>query len=150
MNEVNESGKLTLTDNDFYKLREDLYNKLKEHENTTNEILKAYKDNSDKINNNCILKCEEFSVKLEEINNITLTYKLKLEKIPELDKFKTSSSDQIYTQNVKLINIQTELTKACNKYDKIYLENLELPGTIGEFCKYKNLREYNEVISFNE
>jgi hypothetical protein len=47
--------------------------------------------------------------------------------------------------DIRLNSFQKEFSNACYKYDKIYLENLHLPGTIGENCTYKNLRDYIEV-----
>lgn len=145
-----ENGKLTLTDNDFYKLREDILNKLKENESSTNEITKKYRADADKKIELCEIRFNEINQKIEDLQKNSITYKSKVEKLEDLEKFKTSASDQIYTQNVKLINIQTELTKTCDKFDKMYLENIELPGTIGKYCKYKNLREYNEVSLLNK
>ena len=148
-NKLSEQGRLTMTDNDFYKLKEELYNVLKTNENNTKEFIRTYQLESEIKLNTCQTKCDEFALKIEDIQNSTNTNKVKLEKLADIDKFKTSASDQLFTQNVKLINIQTEFTKFMNKYDKIFLENMELPGTIGEYCKYKNLREYNEVKNFH-
>ncbi len=142
---MSKDTKLTMTDNDFYRFKEEVFNKLKENEKSFKESMTNFMSESEKKIYGCQAKCDEFALKLQDIQNTMNTHKVKVEKIPELDKFKTSASDQLFTQNVKLVNIQSELTNACNKYDKMYFENLVLPGTIGDYCKYKNLREYVEV-----
>jgi len=46
---------------------------------------------------------------------------------------------------LRLVNLQKDLSQLNEKYDKIFEENLIIPGTIGDFCKFKNMREYIEV-----
>ena len=130
MNKLYDGGKLSMTDNDFYKLKEELFNQLKQNDNNTKDLINKFKNESKEKIESCTTKCDEFAYKLEEVQNTTVTNQVKLEKLAELDKFKTSASDQIFTQNVKIVNMSSDFTKFCNKYDKIYLENLELPGTI--------------------
>ena len=39
----------------------------------------------------------------------------------------------------------SELSSAKIKYDKIFIDNLTVPGYIGEYSQYKTLREYLSV-----
>ena len=39
----------------------------------------------------------------------------------------------------------SELSSAKLKYDKIFIDNLTVPGYIGEYSQYKTLREYLSV-----
>ncbi len=55
-------------------------------------------------------------------------------------------NEDIFTHSCKLDNISKDLNEACNKYDKFFIENLSLPGIIGEGSKYKNMRDYIDVI----
>jgi len=91
-------------------------------------------------------KLDNHNVKIESILDETQTYKNKIEKINELVLFSKKTSDQIMSIDIKLGGLQKDFSNACYKYDKIYLDNLNVPGTIGDYCKYKNMREYIEVI----
>ena len=79
------------------------------------------------------------------MENFTNINKVRLENIDDLLVFQRETSDKLITHGVKLNGVQKDIKEACSKYDKIYLENLFIPGIIGEFCKFKNNREFVEV-----
>ncbi len=85
-------------------------------------------------------------LKIESILDESQINKNKIDKINELVVFSKKTTDQILSIDIKLGSLQKEFSNACYKYDKIFLDNLHVPGTIGDYCKYKNLREYIEVI----
>ena len=78
----------------------------------------------------------------KEIANIFAENKLKSEKIEEI----LSKISSIETKNLNhycsFSLLQKEFITTRNKLDKLYLNNLSLPGYIGECCKYKNLQEF--------
>jgi len=84
-------------------------------------------------------------VKIDSIQNDSQVNQNKIDKINDLIINSKKSTDQITSIEIKLNALQKDYSSSCYKYDKIYLENLHIPGTLGEFCKYKNLREYVEV-----
>ena len=43
-------------------------------------------------------------------------------------------------KEVRITNIREDFTNATQKYDKIYLDNLEVPGYIGRCSKYANCK----------
>ena len=94
-------------------------------------------------------KHEYHDVKIESILDETQAFKNKTEKINDLIAVSKKNSDQIMTIEIKMNSLQKEFSNACYKYDKIYLDNLVIPGTIGDYCRYKNLKEYLEVIFFS-
>jgi hypothetical protein len=87
---------------------------------------------------------EWFSVKIKD-GQASSSDKMKLEKVDELSAFHKKATDQILTHDVRINAIQKDLRDACFKYDKIFLENLTIPGCIGEYCKYKSIKDYLEV-----
>jgi len=90
-------------------------------------------------------KLDIHNVKIESILDETQTNQNKIQKINDLVLFSKKTTDQIMSIDIKLNSLQKEFSNACYKYDKIYLDNLNVPGTIGDYCKYKNMREYIEV-----
>ena len=83
-------------------------------------------------------------------NNIIKTQaemQSELDKIKNYDSFSNNVNDKLISHEVRLNNIREEFSKAIQKYDKIYLDNLELPGFIGHSAKYKNCKIFfNEII----
>ena len=69
----------------------------------------------------------------------------KVERINELIAHERKFSDQILSLEIRQNSFQKEFSAATYKYDKLYLDNLIVPGLIGDFCKFKHLREFNEV-----
>ena len=117
-----------------------------------NEILSLISENTKKIDEkiekykNQILKTEsdyekntkKITFQYNEIINNQAHINLKLDKLKGYDSFVLKTNDQITSHELRLNSIKTDLSKSIQKYDKIYLDNLILPGYIGEFSKYKN------------
>ena len=68
------------------------------------------------------------------------------------------TNNQLISHEICLNNLREDYTKSIQKYDKIYLDNLELPGYIGKYAKYKNcqvffeevIKELNKLNSYRE
>ena len=105
-----------------------------------------------------IIKINKIEKNFEEMtNNININYnkiidtqakmQSELDKVKNYDSFSNNVSDKLISHEVRLNNLREEFSKATQKYDKIYLDNLELPGFIGRCAKYKNCQIFfNEVI----
>ena len=74
------------------------------------------------------------------------------------ESFTTKTNDQLISHEIRINNLREDFHKSVQKYDKIYLDNLELPGYIGKFSKYKNcqvffedvIKELNKLNSYKE
>ncbi len=88
---------------------------------------------------------EKFSMQLLDVQTANVAERVKLEKIDQLEKFKENADESLYTLGNSIKNLQQDHNKACSRYDTIVIENLEVPGIIGDYCKFKNLRSYIEV-----
>ena len=64
--------------------------------------------------------------------------------IPSLQLFQTQTTNQIMTHEIRINTLINDLNKAKIKYDKIFIDNLTVPGYIGEFSQFKTLRNYIE------
>jgi len=69
-----------------------------------------------------------------------------IEKISNFELFMNKTNDQLITHEIRINNLSTDFIKSTQKYDKIYLDNLELPGYIGKFAKYKNCKVFFENV----
>lgn len=94
------------------------------------------------------IQAEQFN-KLNSLSANGNPEKENAEKISELIAFKKKLNDQMISHEFKLSQLQKDLSNATYKYDKMYLDNLIIPGTIGDYCRYRNLKEYLEVNFLN-
>ena len=143
MNSKSNSNELLL------KFKEEILSKLKENENKMSDFQRQTKNELDKKIKGFEKKNDEFGLRVSDIQNITISQKEKIDKIADLQKFQQNTDEYLFTQDLRINNLQKDLSNACSIYDKHYLDNLILPGTIGDYCKYKNLKEYLEVNKFN-
>ena len=70
--------------------------------------------------------------------------KVSTQHIPSLQLFQTQASNQIMTHEIRINTLINDLNKAKIKYDKIFIDNLTVPGYIGEYSQFKTLRNYIE------
>ena len=99
---------------------------------------------------------EDFSIKLNEIIEKLISYERdvinlkqissdieqKNERIEYLEKYKNKTETSLLSHNIRINNIFKEIGEIKSKYDKIFIENLTIPGFVGHSCKFKNLSEY--------
>ena len=64
------------------------------------------------------------------------------EKFAELEEFKIKAEQNLLTHEIKIKNIIQEIEKLKIKYDKIFSDNLIVPGYVGPGSPHKNLAEY--------
>ena len=89
------------------------------------------------------------TIKENDLFTKTNTCLAKNDKIDNLVQKIEKMNELLTSHDLRINNLIKDLSNACFKYDKIFLNNLMLPGKIGDFCKYKNLREYLEY-TFNQ
>ena len=175
----------TLTDQDNTILQNELLSKLiKTPPNLSlkyeNEELNKFKDEIllylNERNNHFLTLIKYFQDKMKQtrdeytsqLNLINQNYEAilssqasiinKVDKIANFELFMNKTNDQIVTHEVRINNLSQDFIKAVQKYDKIYLDNLELPGYIGKFAKFKNcqcffdflIREIDKINLYKE
>ena len=66
----------------------------------------------------------------------------KLEKLNIYDTFVNKANDKLISHEIRINCLREDLSKNAQKYDKIYLDNLEVPGYIGRCSKYPNCKVF--------
>jgi hypothetical protein len=66
----------------------------------------------------------------------------RLDQLADYENFVNKTNEKLVSHEVRLTNIRSDFSLATQKYDKIYLDNLELPGYIGRCAKYKNCQVF--------
>jgi hypothetical protein len=87
---------------------------------------------------------------VSEINNKIVNslpeIQFQISKIDAIEKFDKRADNKISTHEARLMTISNEIEKLKTKYDKIFIDNMTVPGYVGGQCKYVNLSEY---LTFN-
>ena len=82
-------------------------------------------------------RVQDLSIKLEENNNTK-----QFENI--LNQSQQKLEDLLTKIEVKLSMLERDFNDACFKYDKMFTNNLTVPGLIGNSCPYENLKPFLE------
>ena len=87
------------------------------------------------------MKISELYLMMNSLSEKTTKLEMKTDTIcntmPNIKKL----SETVTTSEIKLENIEKEIERIKIRYEK-NLENLQVKGVIGEFCKYKNFKDF--------
>lgn len=133
-------------DEKILALKEELLREIKESESRATSLNKNLEgDLADKINQ-ILSSYEEFKVRMADLQNFNATVQVKvLDNMGEIQQFKVNTSEDLFSHNIQINNLEKNIKTLVDKFDRMTIENLLIPGKIGEYCQYKNLREYIEV-----
>ena len=101
------------------------------------------------IEKNFEIMTESININYNKIIKKQATMQSELDKLKNYDSFSKNVKDKLISHEIRLNNIREDFSKATQKYDKIYLDNLELPGFIGRCAKYKNCQIFFEDVIKN-
>ena len=128
------------------KFKDDILLYLSERNQHYMSLIKLFKE---KIEENKKEYCNKINSVIQNYNSILSSQAAlnnNMEKISNFELFINKTNDQLITHEIRINNLSTDFIKSTQKYDKIYLDNLELPGYIGKFAKYKNCQVFFESI----
>lgn len=113
------------------EFKETIHKEYLQFQHRINDSLQSY---SQKLKN--IFACEKRLI--EQYADI----KIKTEKI-ELNSEKLSKIDErLTTYEIRLTNLLRDFRSSCSKYDMLFIDNMSVPGKIGNYCKYRNIKEF--------
>ena len=126
--------------------KNDILSDIKKFENNMNskitEINNILKSNEEEYN----LKFTKISNAISELIEIVSNRKYDNEKIEELLQMKNLIWAHINENKNKLLTITKDMENAIFRYDRIIIDNLELPGIVGNKCKYTTMRDFFEYV----
>ena len=126
--------------------KDEIFGSLREIESNFKERMADLESKLKKDVEDFKMKINQITVNHNEIKELLVPHKVKIEKIVELENFKNKFNDMLITHEVRIKNNFDEITKLRLRYDKLISENFYVPGYIGHACQFKNLSDY---LSFN-
>ena len=118
---------------------------LKEIKKLKNDTEKQLEEQNTKSNTSLLELDRKISIITEQNSKLKDSYAeilVKLEKVKELDIFKKKIEDKIITHEIRINNTMKDLNDSKFKYDKIFINNLLVPGFIGPQSQFKTMGEY--------
>ena len=128
--EVNESIKNIIAIN-LAETKEKIHKEYLQFQHRINDSIQTY---SQQIKN--ITACEK---RLIEQYADT---KIKTDKIEIVSEKISKIDERLTTYEIRFNNLSKDFRNAVSKYDSLFLDNMTVPGKIGNYCKYKNIKEF--------
>ena len=122
------------------KFKDDVLSYLRTRDYFYMEKINSIKSQTDKNDRN-FQALNEYS--LNTFNSLTswqTEVQSNLDKINTIETFVNKTNDRLISHDIRINCLREDLNKNVQKYDKIYLDNLEVPGYIGRCSKYPNCK----------
>ena len=136
-----------ITRNDFSFFQNEILSDMKKMENKLNEKITKISKN---FQNTALIIQQKYEIMKSKMDQITKTFEENtlIEDINnKLDKFNKKIEETTIINNTKIASFQKDLSNACYKYDKIFLNNISSPGLIGDGCPYQTMRAFLEFVN---
>ena len=140
------------------KFKDEILSFLKERENYFFAKINSYQTHIDIEEKKYENITKIIKLNYQEILSSQAIINNRLDKLNTYEHFVSKTNDNLTSHEIRINNLREDFSKATHKYDKIYLDNLELPGYIGRCAKYKNcqsffsdvIKELNKFNAFKE
>ena len=137
-----QSSPSSITIHDLISFKEDLLKDLRQYKSKTTTNINSEFDKYlvliEKTNNKMDFIEKEKSTFVQKAdytqdkNNIYL----------EISNSNTELKKQIMVEDVQITTIKKDIEEIIYKYDKTIIDNLQIPGLVGNSCRFPNLKEY--------
>ena len=127
--------------NDFIYFKNEVLEDIKSIEKKINSKITSLTKDIEKINQNSENQSQLITTKFTEISNYIQERTTFNELRIEIQNLSNQTSNQNTIFSTKISSIEKDLSDTCYKYDQMILNNIIIPGLIGDKCKFKNLKE---------
>ena len=138
----NKFNSMNYSTDELNIFKDNILSLLKERDKIFLNKLNEYKTSLEKINYEFISQNKLSNTKFSKIIDTQAKMTLRLDQLSDYENFVHKTDEKLVSHEVRLTNIRSDFSLATQKYDKIYLDNLEVPGYIGRCAKYKNCQVF--------
>jgi len=138
----NKFNSVTYSTEELNIFKDNVLSLLKERDKILINKLSEFKTSLDKANSEFNSQNKISNTKFSKIIETQALMTSRLDQLADYENFVNKTNEKLVSHEVRLTNIRSDFSLATQKYDKIYLDNLELPGYIGRCAKYKNCQVF--------
>ena len=146
INLMNESYKkfnsMIYSNEELNKFKDNILSLLKERDKLYIRKHLEYKTKTEKIQTDFKHSINLTHINFNKIIETQAKITSRLDQLDNYESFVSKTNDKLVSHEVRLNNLRDDFSYSTQKYDKIYLDNLELPGFIGRCAKYKNCQNF--------
>ena len=128
------------------KFQDEILSFFKERDKYYTDLISKYKNRIEISEKNYENLANHLKLNYREILSSQASLNNRLDKFNSYDAFVAKTNDNLTSHEIRINNLREDYTRTVQKYDKIYLDNLELPGYIGRCAKYKNCQLFFEDV----
>ena len=128
------------------KFQDEILSFFKERDKYYTDLISKYKNRIEISEKNYENLANHLKLNYKEILSSQASLNNRLDKFNTYDAFVAKTNDNLTSHEIRINNLREDYTRTVQKYDKIYLDNLELPGYIGRCAKYKNCQLFFEDV----
>ena len=115
---------------EFQKFKNEIISIMKETENKIELKLNSHSEKISIIESKYTTNMEKIFIQTNELITNQANYNVIFDKIKNFDNFISKTNDFLTNHEIRLNSLSNDYYKSVHKYDKIYLDNLLLPGFI--------------------
>ena len=131
-----------ITKNDLMFFQNEVFVDLKKLETLFSNKIAKLNENIENLNKEYNHKIGDFSHKIKDLLEIISETNIDHEKIEELYRNKDKIKDELNESKTRFFQFKKQIDNSLYKYDRIIIDNMEVPGLIGYNCKFNNIKEY--------
>ena len=128
------------------KFKDEILSFFKDRDKYFSNLINTYKNQIQVAEKKYENLAKLIKLNYEEILSSQASLNNRLDKFNSYDAFVAKTNDNITSHEIRINHLREDYNKTVHKYDKIYLDNLELPGYIGRCAKYKNCQLFFEDV----
>ena len=133
--------------NDFLFFQNEVFKDIKNLEKKLNEKIANLSSSIDSNKESSDDSYQKFTEKISQIIDMVQSSEERLKIDEQLSSFKKKVDDGLLTNKAKITALEKEINKITFKYDKIFLDNMSVPGVIGTACPFQNLSSFIEYVN---
>ena len=133
-----------ITRNDFNLFQDEILGLIKKNDTKSTEKILQLASNIQKTDLMSEQQFENFKYIIEDMLKNLESNKAIIKLNDKIIDLTNKIEELKNTNNTKISNFERELSNACFKYDKIFLNNISSPGLIGNGCPFPTMRAFLE------
>ena len=128
--------------NDFLFFQNEVFKDMKELEKKINEKINTITTNINSNKEDSDNNFSKYNEKITQMMTIIESSDERMKINEQISSLKKNLNDITYTNKAKMTLLEKSINNITFKYDKIFLDNLTVPGIIGTACPFQNLSSF--------